>query len=236
MKQTLLLLTLLASGAAAFAQTTFTGDVPFTSKYVFRGLQEAKASVEPSVELVYEDYYGGVFSNVPLTSGRKSEVDFYAAKSQALSELGTGWRVDLGGYAYFFPQGYYVHGLRDSSYEAYTGVAGGKIAGGLMPSLYAYYDFIRRTYNVQGALRGSVPLKAVGLSLDGQLMLGYLGANRTANLTHGADYTYWGAGVSVPYQFTPKAKFTVGAQYTSNNLTRAARNLFTYSAGLTFSF
>jgi hypothetical protein len=105
-----------------------------------------------------------------------------------------------------------------------------------MPSIYAYYDFTRRTYTIQGALRGSVPLKAAGLSLDGQLMLGYVGADRAANASLGSDYTYWGASVSVPYQFTPKAKFTVGAQYTSNNLTGAARNLFTYSAGLTFSF
>jgi uncharacterized protein (TIGR02001 family) len=243
MKNFLLLPALLALGAAASAQIipaadTFplTGDIPFTNKYVFRGLQQAGDSVQPSVELDYGDYYGGVFTNLPLSSGRKDEVDFYAARSLAVPELGSGWRCDLGGYAYDYPQGYYVPGLSDTSFEAYTGLAGGKIAGGLMPSLYAYYDFTRQTYTIQGALRGSVPLKAAGLSLDGQLTVGYVGADRSSDADHESNYTYWGAGVSVPYQFTARAKFTVGAQYNSSDLTGVAHNLFTYSAGVTFTF
>jgi uncharacterized protein (TIGR02001 family) len=243
MKKTLQLLALLASGVTAFAQSglfsesyTLAGDVPFTNKYVFRGVQEAKASVEPALELDYDDFYGGVFSNLPLTAKPKDEVDFYASRSLALPDLGKGWRYDLGGYAYYFPQGYRVPGLSNTSFEGYTGLSGGAIGGGLMPSVYAYYDFTRQVYTVQAALRGSVPLKTVGLSLDGQLSAGYVGAVNSSPVRPESDYTYWGAGVSVPWQFTAKARLTVGAQYNSSDLTGVAHNLLSYTGGVTLNF
>ena len=64
MKKTIALCAALLACGSAFAQEeseyAVTMDMPVVTKYVFRGVQIAKSSFQPSVQLTSGNLYGGV--------------------------------------------------------------------------------------------------------------------------------------------------------------------------------
>ncbi|MEI6862411.1 MAG: TorF family putative porin, partial [Verrucomicrobiota bacterium] len=208
-------------------------DLPYTSRYVYRGVQLAKDSIQPSLDLSVNDSYLGAWFNSPVAAGQKNEFDFYLGHDFAADDLGKGGKLDLGGRVYHFPQGFYTAGLGNTSYEIYAGLLGGPIAQGPVPAIYSYYDFTRKSYNFIGSLSAALPVEKLGFALRFDVHAGYAGFNRAIA---GKGYTYWGAGVSLPYRIASNATFTVGAQYDSSSLTGAKHNLTTFTAGVTLGF
>src|SRR5476651_375998 len=101
MKKISLFLALLAAVAApaALAESvpdlSVKLDLPYASKYVYRGLQLAKASIQPSLDLSADDSYAGVWFNSPVTAGQKNELNFYLGHDVPADVLGKGWKLDL---------------------------------------------------------------------------------------------------------------------------------------------
>ncbi len=230
---TILLALLSAACAAAPASDLSVRlDLPYTSRYVYRGVQLAQSSIQPSLDLSANGSYAGVWLNSPITAGQKNEFDFYLGHDFAADSLGAGGKIDLGGRAYYYPQGHYTPGLGQSSFEAYLGLTGRPVGLPFTPSIYSYYDFTRKSYNFIGSLGTALPVGQLGFAVQLDVHGGYAGFNGTV----GKNYTYWGAGARLPYRIANNATFTLGGQYDTSNLPGTKHNLFTFTAGVTVGF
>jgi len=213
MKKTIALCTALLACGSAFAQEeseyAVTMDMPVVTKYVFRGVQIAKSSFQPSVQLTSGNLYGGVWSSVPLRNKHEeiasTEVDLNVGYMAKLTEKLT---ADIGVNGYFYPNKSHDDG--DYSVESFVGL--NLELGNFTPKVYVYRDFNLDNYTVQGSLGYSVPLKKFGTSLDFSVTAGSVFQD------DGEDYNYCGVGVNVPYKLSDRVKLNVGLSYTANDL------------------
>ena len=228
MKKATLLLCLVASalglrGAEAAPSYSVTVDFPYASKYVFRGVQYAKESFQPSVELTSGNFYAGLWTNQPITDNLDNEIDFYAGYNFPLSDV---LKLDVGATLYYYPEA--DTSVYDSNtFEGYVGLTG--TVSGFTPGVYAYYDTTLKAFTLQGSVGYSVPMAAAGTSLDFTATLGNVSPDS------GSDYSYWGLGVNVPYKITEKASAAVGLQYASASLKGTDDHLW-FTAGVTVGF
>lgn len=231
MKKTILALAVLAAGVSASAQESaksalaVTLDVTYVSDYVFRGAKLADASIQPSVEASYGDFYAGLWhtdaiSNGPANFG--SETDLYAGYNLAINET---FAADLGVTRYTYNGG----GTNQSdSTEVYAGIKADVL---LSPSAYYYYDFDNETSSYIGSIGHSLPIAKLGVSLDLSATLGFVEAP-------GGDYSYWGVGAAVPYKLSETAKLTAAVNYTTvddDNL-NPDQDQVVFSVGLAVGF
>jgi uncharacterized protein (TIGR02001 family) len=210
MKKTILALAVLAAGVSASAQESaksalaVTLDVTYVSDYVFRGLKLADASIQPSVEASYGDFYAGLWHSDALSDGSAnfsgSETDLYAGYNLAINET---FAADLGVTRYT-----YNGGSQGDTTEVFAGIKADVL---LSPSVYYYHDFDLEVSSYIGSIGHSLPIAKLGLSLDLSATLGYIQSPGG----DGSDYTYWGAGVAVPYKLSDTAKLTAAVNYTS---------------------
>jgi uncharacterized protein (TIGR02001 family) len=229
-----LLSTGLPAAAAPLPEMAVRLDLIYASRYVYRGVELARDSLQPSLDVSANGTYAGAWLNGPLASGQKNEMNYYFGHEFAGDTLlDEGGIIDLGGRVYHFPRGHYVPGTDATSYEAYVGLKSGPLEGGITPAIYSYYDFTRRSYNFHGSLSTVLPVAQLGFGVRVSAHVGHTGFTRSAL---GTDYTYWGAAVSLPYAITPNAALTLGAQYDSNNLAGAKRDLVSFTAGVSMSF
>lgn len=236
MKKYALILAALVSGAAMQAADAMTApassynvtvDFPYTSKYVFRGLEAARDSFQPSVKVVSGDMYASLWTNQPLTNREENEIDLAAGYTYKLNDK---WSLDGGLTYYYYPE---ANTRVDDEYttEAYVGVNGSISA--LSVSAYLYRDFNINSYTAQANLGYSVVLSDTA-SLN-------LGANvgRVTNVGP-ATYTYYGASAQIPFKLNKATTFTVGANYSTHNNKSIARvvgdDKFWFNTGITVSF
>lgn len=207
MKKSILALAALAVGASAYAQDTaktsevaVTLDVTYVSSYIFRGLQAAEDSIQPSVEASYGDFYAGLWHSDDVNNnvGTVSETDIYAGYNLAINET---FSADLGVYRYTYDGSSGI-----DTTEVYAGIKADVL---LSPSAYYYYDFDREVSSYIGSIGHSLPIESVGLSLDLSATLGYV------QIPGDNDYTYWGVGAAVPYSLSESATLTVAVNYTN---------------------
>lgn len=209
MKKTIIALAALAVGASAYAQETaksalaVTLDVTYVSDYVFRGLKAADASIQPSVEASYGDFYAGVWhSNDINSSNAWSETDFYAGYNLAINET---FSADLGITRYTY------NGSGTSAFnstEAYAGIKADLF--GLNPSAYYYHDFDQEISSYIVGLGHTVAISQIGVSLDLSATYGWIQRPKSI----GGDYSYWGLGVALPYSLSETATLTAAVNYT----------------------
>jgi uncharacterized protein (TIGR02001 family) len=209
MKKTILALAALAVGASAYAQESaksalaVTLDVTYVSDYVFRGLKLADASIQPSVEASYGDFYAGVWhSNDINSSAGASETDFYTGYNLAINET---FSADVGVTRYTY------NGSGSSQFnstEAYAGIKADLF--GLSPSAYYYHDFDYEVSSYIASIGHTIAISQVGLSLDLSATYGWIQAPKST----GGDYSYWGAGVALPYSLSETATLTAAVNYT----------------------
>ncbi|MBL9190793.1 MAG: hypothetical protein JNJ82_00465 [Opitutaceae bacterium] len=229
MKKTALILALLATGLGLNAQESklsysVTVDFPYASKYVFRGIEYAKDSIQPSIEVASGNFYAGVWTNQPVTNNSDNEFDFYAGYGIPLNDK---WKLDVGATLYYYPEAD-TSSFDEQTFEGFIGLTG--TVSGFTPGIYAYYDFDLKAFTVQGSVGYSISLESAGTSLDFTVTLGNVSPDV------GDDYIYYGIGVNLPYKLTEKATFAVGAQYASNDLDGADDNHLWFTAGLTVGF
>ncbi len=238
MKKTIIILTALAGGLTTLlrAQTpqppveekklsySVTMDFPYASKYVFRGIEKTKDTIQPSVEITSNNLYAGVWMNQPFSKKSENEIDFYAGYGIPLDDI---WKLDVGGTYYYYPEADRSVSVKHSL-EGYIGITG--TVAGFTPGVYAYYDVDLKEVIFQGSVGYSIPLKEYGTSLDFTATLGH------DSPEVGDDYLYWGVGVNLPFKLSQKATLVLGGQYAANDLDGVDDNHLWFTAGLTVGF
>jgi uncharacterized protein (TIGR02001 family) len=225
MKKTLVF-AMAATAAVGIARGEFSvsNDLTFASKYVFRGVQLANNTVQPSIEIKAESFYAGLWAALPVdkrsSMGYTDEFDVYVGYSPELSDTVS---LDVGVTNYYYPQD-----DGDSTLEAYVGVTA-KV-GGFTPSLYAYYDMDLEITTLQASLGFSLPLEGIGSSLDLSATVGRLAGSDIP------DYLYYGASVVMPYKLNDNTTLTVGAHWATNDLDFVDDNFVYGTIGLTIGF
>lgn len=232
MKKLTLLLAALLTGVALSAQTPAPAsapaasyavalDFPYASKYVFRGIQYAKDSLQPSVKLTVGGFYAGIWAYAPLDRGYELEFDYSTGYNFALKE---GWTLDLGATLYSYP------GLSvgdKTTFEPYLGLNGS--LGSVTSATYAYYDATLEVFTAQQTFGYSVSV-AEKVSLNFAATLGH------ASPDSGSGYTYYGLGTTLPFKLSDKVTFTLGAQYASHDLDGVDGSHFWVTAGFSSTF
>lgn len=212
-KQTALVVAALAAGASVQAEEaqasalSVTVDVTYVSDYVFRATQLANASIQPSVEAAYGDFYAGIWASDGISDATGSEADLYAGYGLAIDDT---FSVDAG-VTRFTYQG----GSALDTTEVFVGLAA-DVA--LSPKVYAYYDFDLDNTTFEGSVGYSLPVDAINTSLDFSAAIGYvdLGDGDLRSLVE-SDYTYYSVGVAVPYKLSETATLTAGVDYVYNS-------------------
>lgn len=213
----------LAAGAAvATAQElSVNTSFGFESEYVFRGVQLATESFQPSIDLAYGDFYASVWSNQPIEDDSANEIDYTAGYLFSVNE---GIVADLGAIVYHYPD---TMGDNETL-EGYVGFAFNNIPFAT-PSIYVYHDFDLETVTGEGSLARSFTIdetKAVEVA-------GYVGY---VDEEGGTEYYYYGASADLVYQFSENAAAKLGVRVSENDDNRGPRdnNLwggFSFSAG-----
>jgi uncharacterized protein (TIGR02001 family) len=229
MKKTAFILATLLTASLARADATessysVTADFPYASKYVFRGLQYAEDSFQPSIKITSGPAYAGIWTNQPLTKNLDNEIDLYAGYNFALSN---GWSVDVGGTFYYYPEADTNAGLLEHTFEGYVGLTG--TVQGVSLGLYAYNDFDLDAVTFQGNLGYSIPIDAKS-SCNLAASIGNVSPDA------GDDYTYYSLSAQFPYKLTDTATLTGGVNWASHDLAGWEDNHFWVNVGLTVTF
>lgn len=215
MKKLLLIMTALGSiGLGLRAQdvapaSTYvvTADFSYGTKYVFRGVQQAKGTLFPSIEVATGPITAGIWAALPVVDGVDDEIDFYAGYGAVLAE---NWTLDAGACLYYYPEHYTGASTGRSAFEPYIGLRGS--AQGFSPGVYVYYDIDHEVLTLEGSIGYSVALEPAGTSLDFSASLG------RADPKSGSSMTYYNLGLAVPFAISSTSKITVGVNYAHNNL------------------
>jgi uncharacterized protein (TIGR02001 family) len=204
MKKTILALATLATSLSASAAEGQSNplavslDATYVSTYVFRGLETAGASIQPSLEANYRDFYAGVWYSDDFAGQVASETDLYAGYNFALTEI---FSADVGLTRYLYER------QNGDSTEAFVGVQANVL---LSPRFYSYYDLDNESTTYIASIGHSVPVAKLGLQVDLSALVGLV------QRTNGsADYTYWGVGAAIPYQLSENAKLTAAVNYSN---------------------
>ena len=220
MKKTSLILAALAAGAGLNAQDvkssySVTTDFTYASEYIFRGIENAGPSFQPSIEVSAGDAYVGFWTNQPVTKGETNEIDIYGGYKYKLNDA---LSFEAVGTYYWYPEASKGAGQTDDSYE--VGLGATYLYSGISTSLYYYYDLRLKADTIQGSVGYSVPLEAIGSSVDFSVFYGTVDARdwspNAAGFPTFENYNYYGADISVPYKLNDKATVTAGVHYASN--------------------
>lgn len=218
MKKITILWAALGAAAGLYAQDpkssySVTTDFAYTSQYVFRGVKAAGSSFQPSVEVTMEDFYLGLWTSQPITKHQDNEIDVYGGYKYKLNESVS---LEAVGTYYWYPE---AKGFTTrKSYEA--GLGATYTHSSISASLYYYHDFKLKSDTLQGSVGYSLPLQAIGASLD---ITGFYGTVNSHDASPDSpwkireSYNYYGIDVSVPYKLSEKATFTLGGHWARND-------------------
>jgi uncharacterized protein (TIGR02001 family) len=204
-KQSAIALAALAAGVSAQAQDaaqsdlSVTVDITYVSDYVFRGVQAGNASIQPSIEATYGDFYAGAWHTDELSNSNGNETYLYAGYGYQLNDTVS---FDVGVTRYT-----YSGGSGGDSTEVFVGVKGNVL---LSPSLYYFHDFDNEANILEASVGYSFPIDAISTSLDVSGKLGNVSGP-------GSDYTFGVVGVAVPYKLSETATLTAGVDYIIND-------------------
>jgi uncharacterized protein (TIGR02001 family) len=206
----------LSAFVPAAADLGVTSDLTFASEYVFRGVELADNSIQPSIEASLGDFYAGVFANLPIENRDQSLTELHYYGGFALAIPGMEHIVlDLGVTVYHWPDA-----GQNRSHEGFVGTKFENVGiPGLSAAAYFFYDVDRRTHIVEGSVGYSFALDMVGMtSLDlsalyGNQFGGSIRDNRPGRV--GENYHYYGASAELPFRLNEFSTITAGAHYQS---------------------
>ena len=192
-----------ANEKVVMAQTSITIETSFAyeSEYVFRGVQFADQSFQPSVEIGFGSFYLGTWVNAPIVDPDAqflNEIDFYGGFG---FDLGERLSLDIGLTYYWFPE---EPTSASQTREVYAGFGFDLPAS---PELYFFYDFDLDTFTIEAAVGHSISL---GHSADSPLTLD-LGA--TLGYVHpksGTSGVYYGGSADLSYALSPNNSLSFG--------------------------
>lgn len=184
--------------SAQAQELSVSSTVGFESVYAFRGSKLANEIFHGSVDVGYDNFYGGIWTAQPITDSEPNEVDFYVGYEFAASEL---IAIDLGGTLYYYPEA--GASEDESTFEAYIGASFDTV---LSPSVYFYYDFDLETYTVEGSISHKYKI-AKSLYLKHKA---YLGGYDPEG---GKSKYYFGAKSDLVYKFNDAASGSIGIRF-----------------------
>jgi len=217
MKKITILLAALGAAAGLHAQDpkssySVTTDFAYTSKYVFRGVEAAGSSFQPSVEVTMQDFYLGLWTSQPITKHQDNEIDVYGGYKYKVNE---NLSLEAVGTYYWYPE---AKGF--STRKSYEGGLGATYTvHGISATVNYYHDFKLKSNTVQGSLGYSLPIESIGASLD---LTGFYGTVSARDWAPDGpavireSYDYYGLDASIPYKLSEKATFTLGGHWTHN--------------------
>jgi uncharacterized protein (TIGR02001 family) len=212
----------LAACVSSYGQYSLSVDITYATQYIFRGVQLADGALHPSIEGSSEDFYAGIWFATPLenrsSGGWGDEVDVYAGYTPALSDTVA---LDIGGTYFTYPSS-------DNTFEIFVGA--NFDLEGITPGVYVYRDLDLETWTYQGNIGYSIPLEAMGASLDLSASVGFVDPD------DGDSYTYWGASAVIPYKLADNATVSLGLHYASNDIEFAEDNFLYGTVGVTVGF
>lgn len=211
----------LAAPGAGAEPLALSATLGVESRYVFRGVQLAETSFQPSVMLGWKGLYGGVWANLPvgdadfIVTPDWQEIDFVAGWSGALAGPVS---IDVGATYYAYPNRqsglFDVYredgsGLGFNTVEPYVGIV---VAAPLSPKLYLYHDFMFDTTTVQATLAHAIAV-AEKLSLD---LSGYAGY--VFDDAGGTDYLYGTLTANLVYALSDGASLYAGGRFGGSDI------------------
>ncbi len=210
-----------APAPAAAKSYSVSADLTYASAYVFRGVKLAEGAVQPSVKLTVGDGYVGAWASAPTESGYELEIDYFAGYGIALNDT---WSLDVGLTTYTYPR---LDSGDKETYEGFLGLNGS--LGPVSTDTYAFYDVTLKAFTAQEALGYSIAVNDKA-SIDLLATVGHVAPDA------GSDYTYYGLGVTVPYQLSDAATLTVGVQTADHDLSGVEGNHVWGTIGLGYTF
>lgn len=187
----------------------------YVSSYVFRGDKVAGASIQPNLNVSFGSVYANVWASRALHQGELNERDFTVGYT-------AGDHFDFGLTAFTYEDGI------SSSWEPYLGFSFEPIAT-VSTSLYAYYDWVLKTFAIEGKVSKTVSLTEL-FSADVALAAGNVQGSAITT------YQYWSAGIVPTYQISAKLSATAGVHYRSASSSDHSRDQVVYTVGLGFEF
>jgi len=213
---------------SSLTDLSITGTFDFETEYVFRGVQLAPQSFQPSVEFGFPvlggDLYTGIWTNQPIaTDGVNTqanivgnEIDFYGGFAYPVTDMFT---ADIGFTYYWYPEA--TTGNIGQTREIYVGVSADVL---LSPAIYFYYDFDLQQTVLEFSIGYSFDLGeyvgAEGISIDVGAYYGWLSSEDTNPLGAGDQkngYGYVGATADLVYAFSENVSASVGVRWAYNN-------------------
>ena len=191
------------ASSAKDSALSVTTDITYVSDYVFRGQRLNTASIQPSIEATYGDFYAGAWNNSGISSQNDSQIDLYAGYGYKVTDV---LSLDAGVTRYTFNGG--------SSFDSTEVYVGAKADVLLSPTFYYYFNTDSDTFTFEASIGYSVPVDAIKASIDFSAKGGMVANPKERN---NQDYSYGLLGVAIPYKLSDTATLTVGADYVVND-------------------
>lgn len=218
-----LLCCLRLSAAEPAAPYTVSVDLPYVSRYIFRGLEISRNRFQPSVTVTAGNFNGGVWTNQPFARTADSEADLFANYDVPITK---DWKSTLGACVYHYPRADTSSGDFRTTFEPKLAFAGP--LGPLTSSLSLFYDTKLKTPAMEGMLGYSTTVDRATFDV---------GTTAGQVRPDGGDtYSYWGLTTKVSYKAAEKIVLYCGLNYASHNLAGAGKNLLYGTAGVTLAF
>lgn len=178
----------------------------FESEYVFRGVQLATESFQPSIDLGYDAFYLGLWTNQPTEDGSANEIDYYAGYKFKSNDLLT---IDFGATVYHYPE---TLGDNDTL-ESYIGL---EFDTFVSPAVYVYYNYDLEAFTYEASARRSFSVDEKN-SIEVGLSAGYVSLDDSRILSTPSEYYYYGASTQWVHAFTDTAKLAIGIHSGGND-------------------
>ncbi len=178
----------------------------FESEYVFRGVQLATESFQPSIDFGYEDFYLGLWTNQPIEDGSADEIDYYAGYQFAATDLIS---VDLGATVYHYPD---TTGDNDTL-ESFVGLNFDTIAS---PAVYVFYDYDLEAFTYEASVGHSFNVDEDNAIVVGATA-GYVSLDDSNISNSPSEYFYYGASADWVYTLSETAKLAIGVRGSGND-------------------
>lgn len=225
-----LLALLPAPSAKADAPPTLTAETAYVSEYVFRGLEQQDAALQPAITFTQGDLSLGLWSSQAIKRrtqawARGNEIDLWGTYALKLDEAAT---FTLGGTAYLYGTARDALGEPGHTWELSAGLT--RAFGPVSLGATWFHDFKLDSDTVVVTTGRSFTLPREWGTVD---LCAYYASNRIGDAngdlpgTGGFSYRYYGADLAVKHPLTPKLSAKAGLHYVAvARLTGAPANLW----------
>lgn len=190
-----------AKGQDLTVETNFA----YQSEYVFRGVQLATESFQPSIDLGYDAFYLGLWTNQPIEDGSADEIDYYAGYKFKANDLLT---LDFGATVYHYPDSV----GNNETLESFLGASFDTIAS---PAVYVYYDYDLEAFTYEASAGHSFSVDEKN-AIEVGLSAGYVSLDDSA-VASPTEYYYYGASARWVHSFTDTATLAIGLHSGGND-------------------